>query len=109
MNFKEQQEFETSSSKGKNKVKKVHVTTKEAISIEQLKDLVEDRIKAKKESGSKSSFTYSKPYTTKIDNLLLAITKIQQFNGKGNLKQHIAHFIETCNNVGRSDVCMDLM
>ena len=23
-----------------------------------------------------------------------------QFDGKGNPKQHITHFIETCNNVG---------
>ncbi|KAL0361041.1 UNVERIFIED_CONTAM: hypothetical protein Sradi_3788600 [Sesamum radiatum] len=26
--------------------------------------------------------------------------KLQQFDGKGNPKQHIAHFIETCNNAG---------
>ena len=26
--------------------------------------------------------------------------KFQQFDGKGNLKQHITHFIETCNNAG---------
>ena len=26
--------------------------------------------------------------------------KFQQFDGKGNPKQHIAHFIETCNNAG---------
>ncbi|KAM2855830.1 hypothetical protein PS2_000253 [Malus domestica] len=26
--------------------------------------------------------------------------KFMQFKGKGNLKQHIAHFIETCNNAG---------
>jgi len=26
--------------------------------------------------------------------------KFQQFDGKGNLKQHMAHFIETCNNAG---------
>ena len=24
--------------------------------------------------------------------------KFQSFDGKGNLKQHVAHFIETCNN-----------
>ncbi|KAL2232846.1 UNVERIFIED_CONTAM: hypothetical protein Sindi_1464600 [Sesamum indicum] len=24
--------------------------------------------------------------------------KFQQFDGKGNLRQHITHFIETCNN-----------
>ncbi|KAL0370840.1 UNVERIFIED_CONTAM: hypothetical protein Sangu_0402100 [Sesamum angustifolium] len=26
--------------------------------------------------------------------------KFQQFDGKGNPKQHVAHFVETCNNVG---------
>ncbi|KAL0420248.1 UNVERIFIED_CONTAM: hypothetical protein Slati_3047700 [Sesamum latifolium] len=26
--------------------------------------------------------------------------KFQQFDGNGNPKQHVAHFIETCNNVG---------
>ena len=26
--------------------------------------------------------------------------KFQHFDGKGNPKQHIAHFIETCNNAG---------
>jgi len=26
--------------------------------------------------------------------------KFQQFDGKGNPKQHLAHFIETCNNAG---------
>ena len=28
--------------------------------------------------------------------------KFHQFDGKGNPKQHIAHFIETCNNAGTS-------
>ncbi|KAL0444405.1 UNVERIFIED_CONTAM: hypothetical protein Slati_2163200 [Sesamum latifolium] len=26
--------------------------------------------------------------------------KFQQFDGKGNPKQHVAHFVETCNNAG---------
>ncbi|KAL0342447.1 UNVERIFIED_CONTAM: hypothetical protein Scaly_1907300 [Sesamum calycinum] len=26
--------------------------------------------------------------------------KFQQFDGKGNLKHHVAHFVETCNNAG---------
>ncbi|KAL0336530.1 UNVERIFIED_CONTAM: hypothetical protein Sradi_4864900 [Sesamum radiatum] len=29
--------------------------------------------------------------------------KFQQFDGKGNPKQHEAHFIETCNNAGTYD------
>ena len=27
-------------------------------------------------------------------------SKFQSFDGKGNPKQHVAHFIETCNNAG---------
>ncbi|KAK4385817.1 hypothetical protein Sango_2705700 [Sesamum angolense] len=27
-------------------------------------------------------------------------SKFQQFDGKGNPKQHVAHFVETCNNAG---------
>ena len=47
---------------------------------------------------------YSKPYTKRIDNLRMPMgyqpSKFQSFDGKGNPKQHVAHFIETCNNAG---------
>ncbi|KAA0046413.1 retrotransposon gag protein [Cucumis melo var. makuwa] len=47
---------------------------------------------------------YSKPYTKRIDNLRMPLgyqpPKFQQFDGKGNPKQHIAHFVETCENAG---------
>ena len=47
---------------------------------------------------------YSKPYTKRIDNLRMSLgyqpSKFQQFDGKGNPKQHIAYFIETCKNAG---------
>ncbi|MBA0775943.1 hypothetical protein Gotri_011025 [Gossypium trilobum] len=33
-------------------------------------------------------------------------SKFHQFDGKGNPRQHVAHFMETCNNVG---TCGDLM
>lgn len=53
---------------------------------------------------SKSSIAYSKPYSQRIDNLRMPMgyqpPKFQQFDGKGNPKQHVAHFIETCNNAG---------
>ncbi|KAA0039522.1 ty3-gypsy retrotransposon protein [Cucumis melo var. makuwa] len=46
-----------------------------------------------------TSFMYSKSYTKKIDNLRMSFgyqpLKFQQFDGKGNPKQHIAHFVET--------------
>ena len=52
----------------------------------------------------KSSLMYSKPYKKRVDNLQMLASyqppKFQQFEGKGNSKQHIAHFVETCNNAG---------
>uniref|UniRef100_A0A2K2AX30 Uncharacterized protein n=1 Tax=Populus trichocarpa TaxID=3694 RepID=A0A2K2AX30_POPTR len=33
-----------------------------------------------------------------IDLLRMPPPKFQQFNGKGNPCQHVAHFMETCNN-----------
>ena len=47
---------------------------------------------------------YSKPYTKRIDNLHMSMgyqpPKFQSFNGKGNPKQHVTHFVESCNNAG---------
>ncbi|KAL0433620.1 UNVERIFIED_CONTAM: hypothetical protein Slati_2696300 [Sesamum latifolium] len=60
--------------------------------------------RSKIEGSSKSSLTYSKPYTPRIDSLKMPMgyqpPKFQQFDGKGNPKQHVAHFVETCNNAG---------
>ncbi|KAM1030827.1 hypothetical protein ACFX2C_034683 [Malus domestica] len=56
------------------------------------------------EGSSHTSLFYSKPYSKKIDALKMPKgyqpPKFMQFDGKGNLKQHIAHFVETCNNAG---------
>ncbi|KAA0033079.1 retrotransposon gag protein [Cucumis melo var. makuwa] len=47
---------------------------------------------------------YSKPYTKKINDLRMSVRyqspKFQQFDGKGNPNQQIAHFVETCENAG---------
>ena len=47
---------------------------------------------------------YANPYTARIDNFKMPAgyqpPKFQQFKGKGNPKQHVAHFVETCNNAG---------
>ena len=55
-------------------------------------------------SGSQSSIAYAKPYTQRIDLMSMPKNyqppKFQQFDGKGNPRQHVAHFIETCNNAG---------
>ena len=51
-----------------------------------------------------SSIVHAKPYTKRIDEMRMPLSyqppKFQQFKGKDNPKQHIAHFIDTCNNVG---------
>ena len=50
------------------------------------------------------SYIYAKPYSQRIDMIKIPNNyqplKFQQFDGKGNLRQHIAHFMETCNNAG---------
>ncbi|CAH9125410.1 unnamed protein product [Cuscuta epithymum] len=75
------------------------------IPIDQLKDFIMGTIKEKIE-GSKSTYSYVKPYTQRIENLKMPIgyqpPKFVQFDGKGNPRQHVAHFVETCNNAGTS-------
>ncbi|KAK4390371.1 hypothetical protein Sango_2100400 [Sesamum angolense] len=84
--------------------KKFQVSSDGLIPVDQLKEFIEGTIRSKIEGSSKSSLTYSKPYTPRIDNLKMLMgyqpPKFQQFDGKGNPKKHVAHFIETCNNVG---------
>lgn len=46
---------------------------------------------------------YSKPHSRCIDNIRKPVgchPKLQQFDKKGNPKQHVAHFVEICNNAG---------
>ncbi|KAL0379306.1 UNVERIFIED_CONTAM: hypothetical protein Sradi_3236100 [Sesamum radiatum] len=85
-------------------VKELHVSSDGLISVDQLKEFIERTIRSKIEGSSKSSLTYSKPYTPRIDSLKMPMgyqpPKFQQFDGKGNPKQHVAHFVETCNNAG---------
>ena len=51
-----------------------------------------------------TSYTYAKPYSQRIDRLRMPRNyqppKFQQFDGKRNPRQYIAHFVETCNNAG---------
>ncbi|KAL0370671.1 UNVERIFIED_CONTAM: hypothetical protein Sangu_0385200 [Sesamum angustifolium] len=84
--------------------KEFQISSDGLIPVDQLKEFIEGTIRSKIEGSSKSSLTYSKPYTKKIDNLKMPMSyeppKFQQFDGKGNPKQHVAHFIKTCNNTG---------
>ncbi|KAK4386822.1 hypothetical protein Sango_2552800 [Sesamum angolense] len=84
--------------------KELQVSSDGLIPVDQLKEFIEGTIKSKIKRSSKSSLTYSKPYTPRIDSLKMPMgyqpPKFQQFDGKGNPKQHVAHFVETCNNAG---------
>ncbi|KAM1754817.1 hypothetical protein ACFX12_007226 [Malus domestica] len=75
-----------------------------SISIQQLQEMITNTIKAQYEWSLHTSLFYSKPYSKKIDALKMPRgyqpPKFMQFDGKGNPKQHVAHFVETCNNAG---------
>ena len=75
-----------------------------SLSIQQLQDMITSTIRAQYGRPSQSTLMYSKPYTKRIDNLRMPLgyqpPKFQSFDEKGNPKQHVAHFVETCNNAG---------
>ncbi|KAM1728409.1 hypothetical protein ACFX12_018912 [Malus domestica] len=75
-----------------------------SLSIQQLQEMITNTIKAQYEGSSHTSLFYSKPYSKKIDALRMPRgyqpPKFMQFDGKGNPKQYVAHFVETCNNAG---------
>ncbi|KAL0391458.1 UNVERIFIED_CONTAM: hypothetical protein Slati_4530900 [Sesamum latifolium] len=79
-------------------------TSVAVLSVQQLQEMIANTIKAQYSGSAQSSHVYSKPYSKWIDALRMPTSyqppKLQQFDGKGNPKQHIAHFIETCNNAG---------
>ncbi|XP_012853849.1 PREDICTED: uncharacterized protein LOC105973373 [Erythranthe guttata] len=88
----------------KSSAEEFQISSEGLIPIDQLKEFIMGTIKNKFDEGSKSSSTYTKPYTLRVDDLKMPIgyqpPKFQQFDGKGNPKQHVAHFVETCNNAG---------
>ncbi|KAM1005579.1 hypothetical protein ACFX1T_002459 [Malus domestica] len=75
-----------------------------SLSIRQLQEMITNTNKAQYEGSLQTSLFYSKPYSKKIDALKMPRgyqpPKFMQFDGKGNPKQHVAHFVETCNNAG---------
>ncbi|KAL0322056.1 UNVERIFIED_CONTAM: hypothetical protein Scaly_2502000 [Sesamum calycinum] len=86
----------------KSLIKELQVSSKGLIPIDQLKEFIMGTIQNKLDGSSKLSMVYVKPYTERINNLNMPVgyqpPQFQQFDGKGNPKQHVAHFIETCNN-----------
>lgn len=75
-----------------------------SISIQQIQEMVSSAIKTYVGGGSHEIHLHTKPYTKRIDKLQMPTSyqppNFQQFDGKGNPKQHIVHFIETCNSAG---------
>ncbi|KAA0047150.1 ty3-gypsy retrotransposon protein [Cucumis melo var. makuwa] len=69
-----------------------------------LHDMIANSIRAQYGGPPQTSVMYSKSYTKRIDSLRMPLgyqpPKFQQFDGKGNPKQHIAHFVKTCENAG---------
>ena len=85
-------------------VKNIRGITDGIFTTNQLKELIKKAIIDQVESSIQPSYSYTKPYTQRIDLLKMPLSyqppKFQQFDGKGNPRQHIAHFVETCNNAG---------
>ena len=78
-----------------------------SLSVQQLQDMITNTIRAHYNGPLHSTLMYSKPYTKRINNLHMPVgyqlPKFQSFDEKGNPKQHVAHFVETCNNAGTND------
>ncbi|KAL0285946.1 UNVERIFIED_CONTAM: hypothetical protein Sangu_2756000 [Sesamum angustifolium] len=70
--------------------KELQISSDRLISVDQLKEFIEGTIGSKIEGSSRSSLTYSKPYTPWIDSLKMPVgyqpPKFQQFDGKAILK-----------------------
>ena len=77
------------------------------MTTDQMQELIANAINTPLGVGSQKSNLYTKPYTKRIDELRMPYAyhppKLTQLDGRGNLKKHIAHFIETCNNAGTGD------
>ncbi|XP_023916594.1 uncharacterized protein LOC112028166 [Quercus suber] len=98
------QSKQTHNDKPEGSTKDLKLSTDGSISSDQLKELIKEAIKDQVEGGSQSSIAYAKPYTQRIDLLRMPQNyrppKFQQFEGKGNPRQHVAYFVEACNNAG---------
>ncbi|KAL0458724.1 UNVERIFIED_CONTAM: hypothetical protein Slati_0499600 [Sesamum latifolium] len=73
-------------------------------SVEHVKNILNEVIEKTYETRGQAFKSYMKPYTKRIEQLRMPENyqplKFQQFNGRGNPRQHIAHFVEICNNAG---------
>ena len=76
----------------------------ELMSVKLIQNLITDAVKAHLGGNSHKIHLCKKPYAKRIDALHVPDgyqpPKLNQFDGKSNPKQHIAHFIKTSNNAG---------
>jgi len=70
-----------------------------SMTAKQIQKLIANAVKTQLGVGSQKSHLYTKPYMKRIDALCMLYgyqpLKFNQFDGRGNLKQHVARFIET--------------
>ena len=70
--------------------------------VKQIQDLIAIAVKVQLGGGMCKTHLYTKPYTKRVDALCMPRgyqpPKFQQFDVNGNPKQHVTHFIESCNN-----------
>ncbi|KAH7836316.1 hypothetical protein Vadar_034606 [Vaccinium darrowii] len=95
----------------KNQGQKTHlkelsdkVSNNGLIPDDQLKEFIMGAIAEKDARSSHIFRSYTKPYTRRIEQLKMPKNyqppKFLQFDGMGNPKQHVAHFVETCSSAG---------
>ncbi|KAL0462206.1 UNVERIFIED_CONTAM: hypothetical protein Slati_0108200 [Sesamum latifolium] len=85
----------------------MHVSTDGFVFIKHVKNTVNEAIANTYDTRVQVFKSYVKPYTKRIEQLRMPEKyqppKFQQFNGHGDPRQHIAHFVETCNNAGTDE------
>lgn len=76
--------------------------TDDIFTTNQLKDHIKKAIMDQIEILVQSLYSYAKPYKQRIGMLRMSLSyqplKFQQLDSKKNPRQHVAHFMETCNN-----------
>ncbi|KAG9444918.1 hypothetical protein H6P81_016258 [Aristolochia fimbriata] len=76
----------------------------EVLSYGTLQEMISNAVDQKVQAEGVRSQAYTRPYSRWIQAIQMPASyhspKFQQFSGDDNPKQHVAHFIETCNNVG---------
>jgi len=80
------------------------------MTVEQIQDLTVNAVKIQLGGGALKTHLYTQTYTKRVDALYIPCgyqpLKFQQFDEKGNAKQHVARFIKTCNNARIDDNLM---